>query len=41
MTCSNVQFYPGFFPDTAVSLVDQQFCFVHIDVDIYKSVVDR
>jgi len=38
--CSNVRFYPGFFPDTSDAVSNLQFCFVHIDVDIYKSVVD-
>ncbi len=38
--CSNVCFYEGLFPDTAAPVSDLQFCFVHIDVDIYKSVMD-
>jgi len=38
--CSNVRFYPGFFPATSDNVSDLQFCFVHIDVDIYKSVAD-
>ena len=32
--------FPGFFPDTAKELESSQFKFVHIDVDIYKSVWD-
>jgi O-methyltransferase len=38
--CSNVRFYQGSFPDTSAPIVDLPFCFVHIDVDIYKSVMD-
>jgi len=38
---SNVKFYSGIFPDTAVDeLLEKQFSFVHIDADIYKSVLD-
>jgi O-methyltransferase len=38
--CSNVRFYPGFFPDTSDDVSNLRFCLVHIDVDIYKSVAD-
>jgi len=38
--CSNIQIYPGFFPQTAKTLQDTKFCFVHIDADIYQSVMD-
>ncbi len=38
--CDNVRFYPGVFPDTSGPIKNLQFCFVHIDVDIYKSVLD-
>lgn len=38
--CNNVQFYPGLFSDTSDAVSDLQFCLVHIDVDIYKSVAD-
>jgi len=38
--CNNVILYKGFFPQTANSIEDKNFCFVHIDVDIYKSVMD-
>ncbi len=38
--CNNVRFYQGFFPDTSGPVINLQFCFVHIDVDIYKSVLD-
>jgi O-methyltransferase len=33
-------FYPGFFPATATPVENRTFCFVHIDVDIYGSVLD-
>ena len=33
-----IHYCPGFFPETAVGLKDERFCFVHIDVDIYDSV---
>jgi O-methyltransferase len=32
----NVQFHPGYFPDTATELDDQIFSFVHLDADLYK-----
>lgn len=38
--CKNVNLYQGLFPDTATSIKDKTFCFVHVDVDIYKSVMD-
>lgn len=38
--CTNLKIYPGFFPDTAGPITNLQFCFVHIDVDIFKSVHD-
>lgn len=38
--CQNVTIYPGFFPDTAQPIVNRKFSFVHIDVDIYRSVLD-
>lgn len=38
--CSNVRFYPGLFPATSDAVSNLQFCLVHIDVDIYKSVAD-
>ena len=37
---SNVEFHQGFFPDTATPITNTEFCLVHIDVDIYKSVMD-
>lgn len=36
----HVRFFPGFFPDTAVSLSDKTFSLVHVDADIYQSVKD-
>ena len=37
----NLVFHPGFFPDTTKDVSDAtQFCFVHLDVDIYKSTRD-
>ena len=38
--CDNVTFYKGFFPETAGPVEDMRFSFVHIDVDIYRSVKD-
>jgi hypothetical protein len=36
----NVTIHAGFFPETAAPLADAQFRFVHVDVDIYRSVRD-
>lgn len=38
--CENVTIYPGFFPDTAKPISEKKFSFVHVDVDIYRSVLD-
>lgn len=38
--CSNVRCYQGFFPATTGPIGNVNFCFVHVDVDIYKSVMD-
>lgn len=38
--CKNVRLYPGFFPDTADGISKLLFSLVHIDVDIYQSVMD-
>jgi O-methyltransferase len=38
--CENVTIYPGFFPDTAKPITEKAFSFVHVDVDIYRSVID-
>ena len=36
----NAKLYPGYFPATAGPIEQKKFCFVHIDVDIYQSVID-
>jgi len=36
----NVAFYPGFFPATAPPVAHMRFALAHIDVDIYRSVLD-
>ena len=36
----NIFFYQGLFPETAGPIKNKIFSFVHIDVDIYKSVFD-
>lgn len=36
----NVYFYKGKFPDTAESVKDKKFSFVHLDVDTHKSTLD-
>jgi O-methyltransferase len=38
--CTNLHFYQGIFPHTSAPLADHSFAFVHIDVDIYQSVLD-
>jgi O-methyltransferase len=38
--CNNITIYPGFFPETSAPVRDKDFSFVHIDVDIYRSVLD-
>lgn len=38
--CKNVRFNQGIFPYTAASIRESGFCLVHIDVDIYRSVLD-
>jgi O-methyltransferase len=35
-----VKIHPGFFPNTAQPVQDERFSMVHIDVDIYQSVLD-
>lgn len=37
---SNIEFHPGFFPDTADVVKDRSFSLVYVDVDIYQSVKD-
>ncbi len=34
---NNIKFYKGLFPETADSVKNKKFCFVHIDTDIYQS----
>ena len=36
----NVHFYEGLFPETASSITNKVFSFVHLDVDTYKSTRD-
>jgi len=38
--CKNVRFWQGVFPITSKPIENATFCFVHVDVDIYKSVMD-
>ncbi len=38
--CNNVAIYPRFFPETSTPVERNSFSFVHIDVDIYRSVLD-
>ncbi len=38
--CDNVVFYPGLFPLTAKPVEKEEFCLVHLDVDIYQSYID-
>lgn len=35
----NVRFYAGLFPETAHPIADRRFNYVHVDVDIYQSVL--
>jgi O-methyltransferase len=36
----NILLYKGLFPKTAKSIENKRFCLVHVDVDIYRSVMD-
>jgi O-methyltransferase len=36
----NVHYHPGFFPDTALQLEEQQFAFVHLDADLYAPTLE-
>jgi O-methyltransferase len=38
--CTNITIYPGIFPGTAEPILNKQFSFVHVDVDIYQSTLD-
>lgn len=35
----SVLFYPGFFPETSAPVQDKTFSFVHLDVDLYQSML--
>ena len=36
----NVYFFKGVFPETANSIIDKKFCFVHLDTNLYQSTID-
>ena len=38
--CPNAKTIKGFFPETGEDYENRKFCFVYIDVDIYKSIRD-
>lgn len=38
--CAAVRLYRGIFPQTAGPIAQHAFCLVHVDVDIYSSVID-
>jgi O-methyltransferase len=38
--CARVHIHEGYFPTTAATLAHQHFCLIHVDVDIYRSVMD-
>ena len=38
--CANAEIYAGIFPQSSAPIRDKLFCFVHVDVDIYRSVLD-
>lgn len=38
--CSNVEFHVGVFPTTSLVVANERFCFVHIDTDNYKSILE-
>ncbi len=38
--CSNIVFYKGLFSSIWSQILDRQFCFVHVDVDLYQSVYE-
>jgi len=40
LSINNVFLHKGLSPDTATSIKDKKFIFVHVDVDIYQSVFD-
>ena len=36
----DVHIVKGIFPESGKEIVDKKFCFVHLDVDLYKSTID-
>lgn len=38
--CSNITLLKGQFPETFHSVADYRFCYVHVDCDIYRSVME-
>jgi O-methyltransferase len=36
----NVSFHPGWVPDSFRGLEDRRFCFAHVDLDLYQSIID-
>ena len=36
----NVDIVKGIFPESGKEIADRKFCFVHLDVDLYKSTID-
>ena len=36
----NVHIIKGRFPESGTEIIDKKFCFVHLDVDLYKSTID-
>ena len=36
----NVYIVKGTFPESGKEIIDKKFCFVHLDVDLYKSTID-
>ncbi len=36
----NVDIIKGIFPESGKKIIDNKFCFVHLDVDLYKSTID-
>lgn len=37
---TNLQFLPGYFPETAASLANENFALVHLDADLYAPTID-
>ena len=36
----NIFFHKGYFPQTSEDLTSEEFCFVHLDTDLYQSTLD-